>query len=137
MDEEQTQSKKSKLAFAIARGAKIATWARKNDVSTRTAFYWAKETQVREEVEEIRRNSFNEALGRMNSRSRKAADGILNLAESSESDFVRLKAWQSILTDQMAIAKFSTLEQRMLGLEARAKAQTGNPNRAGCYTPAP
>jgi hypothetical protein len=136
-NEEQTQSKKSKLAYVIARGGCVAAWASKNDVSRRTAFYWAKELKVCQEVEEIRRRSFNQALGRMNSRARKAADGILNLAESSESDAVRLRAWRSILTDQMEIARFSTLDLRMRWLEDSAMAQKGKANGPRCYTPAP
>jgi hypothetical protein len=137
MHEVQAEDKKGKLAFVIARGGSIATWASKNDVSRRTAFYWAKEPKVREEVEEIRRHSFNEALGRMNSRAKKAADGIYRLAASGESESIQLRAWRSLLVDQMAIARFSTLDQRVLGLEERAKAQKGYTGRPGSCAPAP
>jgi hypothetical protein len=131
MQEELMQSKKSELALVIARGGSIDAWARKNGVARRTAFYWAKEPQVREEVEECRRQSFNRALGRMNSRATKAADGIFKLAEIAGSESVQLRAWRAILADQMAIARFSTLDERMLGLEQAVLAQRGNANGPG------
>ena len=59
MQEELMESKKSKLAQVIARGGSISAWAEKNEVCRRTAFYWAKEAAVLEEVEEIRRQSLN------------------------------------------------------------------------------
>jgi hypothetical protein len=135
MEEELQQSKKSELALAIARGVSIAAWARKNEVSRRSAFYWAKEPKVREEVEEWRRNSLNRAIGRMAIRSTKAADGIATLAENAESESVRLRAWRAILADQMAVAKFSTLEYRLVVIEERAQARAGNVDHQG-YGPA-
>ena len=131
MDEMLKQSKKSELAFEIARGGSVIAWASKNGLAERTAFYWAKEPKVREEVEEYRRQSFDQALGRINSRATKAADGIFKLAESADSESVQLRAWQAILTDQMAIARFSTLDERMQGLEQFVEAQRGNANRPG------
>jgi hypothetical protein len=123
MQEVPMKDKKSELAMVIARGGSIIAWAKKNEVAERTAFYWAKEPKVLEEVEEWRRQSFDQALGRINSRARKAADGVFNLAAFGESESVRLRAWRAILADQMAIARFSTLDRRMLELEEVAKAQ--------------
>jgi hypothetical protein len=133
--DETAQDNKSELALVIARGGSIAAWALKNDVARRTAFYWAKEPKGREEVEECQRHSLNRALGRLNSRSIKAVDGIIKLAEISDSDSVRLRAWRSILADQMAVAKFSTLESRMVEIEARIQRRNENANPPG-YLPA-
>ena len=136
MQEELQQSKKSELALAIARGVPIAAWARKNEVSRRSAFYWAKDPVVRAEVEEWRRHSLSQAIGRMASRASNAADGIAWLAENAHSESVKLSAWRAILADQMAVAKFSTLEQRVAQIEANSEAQNGTANRPG-YPPAP
>jgi hypothetical protein len=131
MQEEPMGDKKSELAMLIARGGSIIAWAKKNEVAKRTAFYWAKEPKVREEVEEWRRQSFDQALGRLNSRARKAADGLFKLAEFGESESVQLRAWRAILADQMAIGRYSTLDQRMLELEDVVKAQKGDADRPG------
>jgi hypothetical protein len=66
------------------------------------------------------------AIGRMAGRAGKAADGIARLAESSESDAIRLKAWRAILVDQMAVAKFSDLKHRMLEVEEKLQARLGD-----------
>jgi hypothetical protein len=131
VEEMLKQSKKSELALVIARGGSVAAWASKNEVAERTAFYWAKEPKVREEVEEYRRQSFDQALGRINSRATKAADGIFKLAESADSESVQLRAWRGILADQMAIARFSSLDRRMLELEQVVQAQKGDADRPG------
>ncbi len=36
-----------------------------------------------------------------------------------------LRAWRAILADQMAIAKFSDLEQRMVEIENQLRERTG------------
>ena len=59
MEEMLKQSKKSELALVIAQGGSIAAWASENELAERTAFYWAKEPKVAEEVEEFRRQSFD------------------------------------------------------------------------------
>jgi hypothetical protein len=126
VEEVLKQSKKSELALVIARGGSIIAWASKNDVAERTAFYWAKEPKVREEVEEFRRQSFDRALGRMSSRATKASDGIFKLAIAADSEAVQLRAWRTMLVDQMAMAEFSSLGRRMLELEEVVKAQNAS-----------
>ncbi len=119
----ELEDKKTKLAVAIARGHSVIAWARKNGVPERTAFRWAKDRKVRETSDTWRRTVLNQAIGRMVRRSAAAADGIERLAREADSESVRLRAWRAILADQMAVAKFSTLELRMTELEEGAKAQ--------------
>ena len=123
MEDVHKESKKSELAFVIARGGSITAWAKKNEVARRTAYYWANEPKVREEVEEFRRRTFDQALGRMNSRTTKAADGMFKLANGAESEAVQLRAWRAVLSDQMTMARFSSLDRRMVELEEVVKAQ--------------
>ena len=127
-EESQAQDKKSSLALAIARGQSVTAWARKNDVPVRSAFRWASDPMVHKSSEMWWRAALNQAIGRMARRATKAADGILKLAMQSDSDSVRLKAWRAILADQMAVAKFSTLEQRVSEVEEMLDSPGGQQN---------
>ena len=53
----------------------------------------------------------------MSSVALKAVDGIVTLAREAQSESVQLRAWQAILADQIAVAKFSDLEYRMAEIE--------------------
>jgi hypothetical protein len=125
------QKRKANLALAIARGESAAAWAREHEVPARTARRWAKDPKVRTAIEAWRRRALNRAVGRMASLALKAADGIARLAKSAESESVQLRAWRAILADQMAVAKFATLEHRMTEIEQQLDQQTGQKDHAG------
>jgi hypothetical protein len=120
-----TEDQKAALGNAMGQGQSVAAWARKNGVAVRTAQRWANETAAREACDLWRRRALNQAIGRMVRRSTKAVDGIENLAQHAESESVRLTAWRAILTDQMTLAKFSSLEHRMTELEEMQKGARG------------
>jgi hypothetical protein len=126
MPEEVCLDKKTSLALAIARGQSIDAWAKKNEVPRSTAFRWASEPNVRREVEATRRRALGRAIGRLSSVALKAADGILTLAKGAESESVQLRACRAILADQMAVAKFSDLEFRMVEIEEQLGKRTGH-----------
>jgi transposase-like protein len=111
------EDKKTTLALVIGRGQSVRAWARKNGVPERTAYRWSSEPEVRRLSETWRRHALNQTIGRMARRATAAADGIERLAKGAESESVRLRAWRAILADQMSVAKFSNLEQRMRELE--------------------
>jgi hypothetical protein len=117
MPDDPRKKQKAQLALAIARGEPIDEWARQNQVPRRTAFRWAREVKLRRYVETQRRYALDQAIGRLSSLATKATDGILNLAEGAESESVQLRAWRAILADNMAVAKFSNLEHRIMELE--------------------
>jgi molybdenum-dependent DNA-binding transcriptional regulator ModE len=124
--EEQRPEKKNqkvKLARAIARGGSITAWARKNNVPVRTAYRWARDRKVREASDMWRRTVLSQAIGRMVRCSTSAVAGMERLAKGADSEAVRLRAWRAILADQMAMARFSTLEHRMTELEEERDAQ--------------
>jgi hypothetical protein len=129
-EEFEARDKKNSLALAIARGNSIAAWARKNNVPLRSAYRWASDPEVRESSELWRRRALNQAIGRMTRFATKAADGIAKLATVSDSDSIRLRAWRAILADQMAVAKFSILEDRMTELEEWKKNKEEQQGRA-------
>jgi hypothetical protein len=78
---------------------------------------------VREASDLWRRTALNQAIGRMVRCSTSAVAGMERHARGADSEAVRLRAWRAILADQMAMARFSTLELRMTELEEGAKAQ--------------
>ena len=61
----------------------------------------------------------------------KATDGIAKLGAGAESESVQLRAWRAILADQMAVSKFSDLEQRMVEIEERLNDRTGHTDHVG------
>jgi hypothetical protein len=126
-DRQVRQSKKAQLAIAIARGESITAWARQNEVPERSAFRWAKDPKVTRAVEACRRRYLTQAIGRMARRASKAADKIARLSERAESEAVQLKASRAILADQMAVAKFANLEQRIAELEEQVSDRNGQP----------
>jgi hypothetical protein len=131
MEDDVRRDRKGKLALAMARGESIASWARQNDVPLRTATRWAKDPKVRSFVEAWRRRALSRAIGRMANQAVKAADGITSLAKAAASESVQLRAWRALLADQMAVAKFSDLEQRMQEIEEQLRERTGEGSRAG------
>ena len=131
MPEEVPQQKKTRLALAIARGESVAAWARQNEVPRRTGFRWARDTKVHLAVEARRRHALDRAIGRMARLALKAADAIGRLGDGAESESVQLRAWRAILADQMAVSKFSNLEQRMVEIEERLRDRPGHTDHAG------
>jgi len=129
MEEDVRQNQKAKLAMAIARGESVPAWARQNQVPGRTARRWAKDPKVRIAVEAWRRNALDRAIGRMAGLAFNAAQGIHGLAKGAESESVQLRAWRAIIADQMAVAKFSSLEIRMLVIEEQLRERNGDSKR--------
>jgi len=127
-EEEKPLSKQDQLAIAIAQGKSIAIWARENDVHERTAYRWARDPDVRRQVEDIRRRFLDRALGSMAGHSMWAVKGIIELGEKAESESVQLRARRSVLHDQMAVSKFSNLEYRMAELEEEVRVRNGTGN---------
>ena len=95
---------------------------------TWTAYRWAKDPEVRRLVEDCRRRCLDAALGWMARHSMRAAKRITQLGESAESESVQLRASRAILSDQMAVSKFSTMEYRMTAIEEKLRARIGNAN---------
>jgi hypothetical protein len=130
MPEEVCLDKKTSLALAIARGQSIDAWAKKNEVPRSTAFRWASDPTVRREAEATRRRALGRAIGRLSSVAMKAANGIITLAKEADSESVQLRAWRAILSDQVAVSKFSDLEYRMAEIEEQLNERTGHTDQA-------
>ena len=122
-------SKKGQLTLAIAKGMPVTTWAKKNEVPTRTAFRWASEPKVRAAVEVYRRRVLDRAVGRMTHSVTWATKGIFDLAKKASSESVKLAALRAVVSDMMAVSKFGGLEDRLTQVEGKINARTGNTNR--------
>jgi len=119
---------KTELAVAIARGDCIRKWAHSNGVPERTAYGWASEPEVRRMVETCRRRTLDRAIGRMNSSTIWVTDRIALLAKEADSQSLQFKALRSIISDVMAVSKFSNIEHRLTELEEDFREQSGNPD---------
>jgi hypothetical protein len=122
MSKRHNQSRKSKqslLAVAIAAGTTIQDWAEQNKVRPRTAYTWAASPEVQKEVERIRREAVDCAIGRLSHNATAAAESITTLAKEAGSESVKLSAARAVLADLMSVSDFATLEKRLVEVERR------------------
>jgi hypothetical protein len=119
MNPELPRKKKIDLALAIAQGIAIIKWARANDVPKSTAFRWARDSNVRAMVENVRRRCVDRAVGHMAKNATYAATEIVRLGKEAESESVRLSALRAVLSKMMSVSEFSGLETRIAELEER------------------
>jgi hypothetical protein len=131
MDEDNRESLKTELAFALAQGSSIIAWARARDVPRTTAYRWASEREVRKTVDTCRRRMLDRAIGKLTKRSTWVVDRITGLGEGAESESVRLRALNGMLSQMMAVSKYSALEGRVADVEDKLDARTGNADPAG------
>jgi hypothetical protein len=121
------EDRKAQLALALAGGATIIDWAEKNNVRERTAYRWATSREVRDQVEAIRRDALEQAIGRLSGNAGGAAEQIIRLAGEAASESVRLQASRAVLDELMTVTSFAALERRMSEVERRLADMTGAP----------
>jgi hypothetical protein len=119
MSKRNNQTKKSKLVLALAEGCTVREWAEENGVRPRTAYTWAQSPDVVKEVERIRREVLDCAVGRLCHNAAVAADAIAKLAKEAESESVKLSAARAVLADLMSVSDYATLEKRLSEVERR------------------
>jgi hypothetical protein len=128
MTDEPRERNKIDLAASVARGCSISGWARKNNVCKMTACRWAREPEVRALIEAFRRQAIDQAVGVLAGHSGWAANKMCKIAKSAESDSVQLRAVRGILSDLLAVSRYSGLEARLAGLEAQSRQRSGVAN---------
>jgi hypothetical protein len=112
-------NRKHKFARDVATGAEIAEWSRKNRVSKRTAFRWYHSPEVRDEIERVRREVLDGAIGRLSRHATSAAAQITLLAGEAQSEAVRLQASRAVLAEILTVSNYAVLERRMAEIERR------------------
>jgi hypothetical protein len=130
-EQELHQEHKANLVEALARGESASAWARQNGVPERTARRWARDPDVRAGIQAWRRDALSRAVGRLASLASEAVEGIASLAKGAGSESVQFRACRAILADQMAVAKFSDLEERMLEIEEEVRRRNGHTYQSG------
>jgi hypothetical protein len=120
MTEEETPlNLKTQLAAAIAQGRSVIKWAKANSVKERTAFNWAKEPEVRAEVDTIRRRALSQVTGRLTRHAIGAANQMIMLSKSAESESVRLSAARAVVASMLKVSELPLTEDRMTEIEVR------------------
>jgi hypothetical protein len=115
--EEAIRGSKHELALAVAGGAVIADWARRWNVPMRTAYRWSNGRKFRKFVQRTRREWIDAAVGKMSMRAPSTVDKLAVLADTTDSDSVKLRALRGELADMMAVSRYSDLEVRMTEIE--------------------
>jgi hypothetical protein len=128
MSEEPKKGTKHQLAIAIGSGVPVAKWARANKVARSTAFRWANDPEVRKAATSYRRRVMDQAVGQMTKLSTRAVRTIAYLSDEGDSQAIRLKAARAVLSDMIAVSKYSGLEERMLEVEAMLEQPIGPAN---------
>jgi hypothetical protein len=130
MSEEPEEATKDQLAFAIARGKSVRSWARDSKVPRATAHRWSNDPQVRKMAQAIRRRAIDRAVGQMSMRTPWVVKKMTTLAKDSDSEPMRLRALRALTADMITLSKYSGLESRMTELEEWRDARAGDAGRA-------
>jgi hypothetical protein len=115
------------MARALATGATVVAWAKENHVHERTAYRWAADRAVIDEVEAIRRAALEQAIGRLSGNANGAAEQINRLAKEAAGESVRLQASRAVLAELLTVSSYSALERRMGEIERRLAADSASP----------
>src|SRR5262249_44487591 len=107
MPKPNSENRKVQLALALAGGATVSDWAEKNNVSERPASRLAASPEAPDRVEAIRRDAFEQAVGRLSGNARGAAEQINRLAREANSEAVRLQASRAVLDELMTVSSYA------------------------------
>jgi transposase-like protein len=133
MSKRNNQNQKAALALAMAGGGTVAAWAREHQVAERTARTWSNSTEVLDQVESIRREVLDRAIGRLSDNAIAAADEIARLVKEAASEAVRLQAARAVLAELMTVSNYAALDGRLADIERRiAHAQPADHGPANC-----
>jgi hypothetical protein len=131
MSEKLLPERKADLAFAIAQGASLRKWAEANGVPKTTAYRWAEDPEVQACANTIRRRALERGVGISSRRVAWAWRGIVKLAESADSESVRLSALRAIYSKRRRVI----VSRRRPGRRAKANHSSVVSARTGPPTP--
>jgi hypothetical protein len=135
------QIRKSELARALAMGGTVNDWAGKHEIPARTAYRWSRSREVIDEVQAIRRDALDKAIGRLSGNATGAAQQIVRLAEQALSEAGRLQASRAVLNELTTASGHAALERRLAEIERRlaespqVPADESRHDPAGLYPP--
>lgn len=85
------------LLLALAKGSTVRSAAEQAGISEATAFRRLKDLEFVNELNRVRGELWNSALGKLTSASDKAVERLTTLIDEGESDAVRLSACKAVL----------------------------------------
>ena len=133
MSKRNNQDQKADLALAMATGHAVIVWARDHNVPERTANTWSRSPEVLHQVEAIRRQAIDRAIGRLTDRATAAAERIGHLATEAASEAVQLQAARAVLADLMGMSDYATIEDRLADVERRIAHAQPDPQQGASH----
>ena len=117
-------ARQEKVAAALASGSTKAQASRECRVSTVTIWVWMKQPAFKERIEELRKELNNRVLGLLAEAAATAVLTLRNVAESSESEPIKVDAADRILkhhTGSRQQEQLDKIEERLDNHEAQRK----------------
>lgn len=118
------------LILALAEGESSRAWAMANDVSVRTANRWAADPRVKAQVNKIRKLILDEAIGRLVTASRRAANTLVALTGDEHPPGIRLGAARAILADLISVESHASLAEELVAVKLQLAELTEMQGRA-------
>lgn len=113
---------KEAAALAVARGATPNQAAAESGASVRSIVRWNNEPEFQTRVREIRRELLDNVLGALSDAGVEAVTA-LRASLTADSDAVRVRAAQAILTNVVSLRAALDVEERLARLEAQQEHQ--------------
>ncbi len=137
MGEKPRKSTKTQLALAIAQGVSVAKWCTHERSGPANGLPVAQDREVRKVVQACRRRVIDQAVGQMTKHSTRAVHTITWLSDEGDSHEIRLKAARAVLSDMIAVSKYSDLEDRVREVETMLDSPPGATASGDVWNPGP
>src|SRR5947209_6184850 len=111
------ESRLERLALAVALGEPVTKAAERLDIPVRSAMRYASESSFKARVDELRRATVDEAVGRLSNAATEAVDTLRSLLAVGNPPSVRCMAARSILEKLIDVQTHAELNERVAALE--------------------
>jgi hypothetical protein len=114
------KSKYDSCVLAVATGVPIAEWCRSTGTNRSTVSKWQADKKTwNRDVEAIRRQLLDGALGEFTGAVRAAAQGMTELAKSAASESTRLAVCRAVIQTLIETTEFAELKDRLSEIERK------------------
>jgi hypothetical protein len=108
-----------RLALAIATGSTATKWAREQGLEPRTVRNWARLPECKQAVERHRQQIVDRVIGTLARHALKSIRQIAKLAETAETDAIKLSAARTITDKLIELSTHAATMKAMSDLESR------------------
>jgi hypothetical protein len=116
------------LALAVARGESVSDAAKSHGLSERTAYRRSADPRFKARVDELRRRTVADAVGRLAASATLAASTMVELLGAASPPTVRLGAARAVLSSLIEVQLHGELTERIATLEERIDEASTEPN---------